>query len=190
MFAIRFLLVPALLTVSWTALACGPTGNLVVNCAFDVDISGYQAQDGGDLIAHESGSGNLAPGAMRVTDGPLDGNSEAEAEACVNLAGGRIYYVSASFLGVAAQSCLLGWDEFEGPDCTVANGVFETTASTTVNDQSYSTLVGELPASALVQSVELVILCALPSGEAEFLVDDISIVALEKLFGDRFESAQ
>jgi hypothetical protein len=187
---LRLLCSLLLISVSFGALACGPAGNLLTNCAFDVDTAGYQAQEGGDSIAHEPDSGNLAPGAMRVTDTDLDGNSEAEAETCVDLSGARQYELSASFLAIEAEHCLLGWDEFEGPDCTLPNGVFVSTSSVAVNQQGFTALADEMTVGSLVQSVELVILCVLGSGEPEFLVDDIAIFASERIFDDRFEGPE
>jgi len=169
---------PLLLTASFAAHACGPAGNLVTNCNFNVDISGYTAQKGGDVISHEPALGNQAPGAMRVRDTNADSDSQAEAESCVNLTASRDYRLSASFRAVlAAETCLLGWDEFVLPNCNQPNGTFIASGGVSVNSQSYTSVNALLSASASAQSVELVILCSAGSGEPQFLVDDISLVS-------------
>lgn len=188
MTSIRFVLSSAFLMSSFLAKACGPGGNLVQNCSFDAGISGYTAQDGGDVVAHEPASGNLALGAMRVRDTNLDSDSDAEAESCVNLTSDRRYQVAASFRGVIADTCIIGWDEFEAPDCVQSNGFYDASPAIAVNNQSYSRLVTQKAVSELAQSVELVILCSTPAGEAEFLVDDVSVVP-ETVFLNGFESA-
>jgi hypothetical protein len=187
---VRALLCAAPLLASFAAEACGPDGNLVQNCSFDTDVGGYTAQDGGDVISHVPDSGNLAPGAMRVRDGALDGDTEAEAEACINLGAERSYRLAASFRGVVADTCILGWDEFEAPDCAQSNGVFLASNAIAVNAQGYSPLSTVNTATELAQSVELVILCSIPTGEAEFLVDDVSVVAVSAtVFRNGFEAA-
>lgn len=168
---------PLLLTASFAAHACGPAGNLVTNCNFSVDISGYTAQKGGDVISHEPAAGNQAPGAMRVRDASADSDNEAEAESCVNLTTSRDYRLSASFRAVlAAETCLLGWDEFVSPNCTQPNGTFVASAGVSVNSQNYTAVNALLSASPAARSVELVILCAAGSGEPQFLVDDVALI--------------
>ena len=172
----RMSLCATFLLASFAASACGPNGNLVQNCSFDTDVSGYAPQAGGDVISHEPAAGNLAPGAMRVRDTTLDGGNEAEAEACINLTSERTYQLIASFRAVLADTCILGWDEFQAPDCTLSNGLFVASDPIAVDDLGYTELATELTATSVAQSIELVILCSVGSGEAEFLVDDVAVV--------------
>jgi hypothetical protein len=189
MTSVRSLLCVASLLASFGAHACGPSGNLVQNCSFDTGISGYSAQAGGDVISHEAVAGNLAPGAMRVRDTAIDSDSNAEAEACINLTAARSYRLEASFRALVADTCILGWDEFEGPDCTRSNGLFVASSAIAVNANSYTALATQQTATELAQSIELVLLCSIGTGEAEFLVDDVAVLPQTVLvFRNGFES--
>lgn len=183
---IRSILGLTLALASFSSAACGPVGNLVENCSFDVDLAGYTAQEGGDVIQHEASAGNLAAGAMRVTDTDADSGSQAEAESCINLGTERGYRLSASFRAVSADTCLLGWDEYLGTDCTQPNGMFVASAAAAVNNKAFTTLTTHQSSGSLVYSVELVILCDGTAGQTEYLVDDVHLVP-ELLFRNGFE---
>jgi hypothetical protein len=141
------------------------------------------------VISHEAAAGNLAPGAMRVRDTAIDSDRNAEAEACINLTTARTYRLEASFRALVADTCILGWDEFLGPDCTRPNGVFVASDAIVVNANSYSALATQQTANELAQSIELVLLCSIGAGEAEFLVDDVAVLPQTVLvFRNGFES--
>ena len=182
----------ALLTLmAWlgpaNAQVCPNPRNLVTNCGFDLDTVGYSPQLPGDSLAHVANLGVSALGAMRVVDSQADGDSEAEAEACVNLGSVRHFRLHAQFLAVNADACFVGFDEFTGPDCVASNGQYVSSPDVAVNAAGFTAFAADHAVGAEIQSVELVILCQLAGGgDAEFVVDDLGLFSNE-LFADSFE---
>lgn len=167
---------------------CPNAFNLQANCGFNTDLTGYTPQAPGDTLGYEASAGDTAPGAMRVVDTNGDGGTDAEAQACVNLTASRVYSVGASFRAVNAGSCYVGWDEFQGMNCTASNGNFQSSTPVAVNGASFTRFSALKSVGDLVQSVELVILCATSDqSNAEFLADDVFLIP-ENRFVDGFES--
>jgi hypothetical protein len=165
---------------------CPSAANRVANCGFDTSVSGYTPQDPGDTIAHVSNVGATALGAMRVTDTVADGNTDAEAETCVNVDPG-VYRLAASFRAISANTCFVGFDEHVQPNCAAPNGNFVAGTPIAVNGQTFTRFENQTARIAgAVKSVELVILCAAGSVSAQFDVDDVAMVEL-RIFGNGFE---
>lgn len=180
----------ALATLSSTAAAahCPSPDNLVANCGFDIDTTGYDAQVG-DLIAFEPDRGASAVGSMRVGDTEADANAEAEAETCVDVLPESQYRIGADFLAETALQCFVGWDEFAQPGCQQPNGVFQGATPVDVNDATFTRFETVKTTSSGVASIELVIVCNADGTQpTQFLVDDVYVLS-EGMFSDGFEPA-
>lgn len=168
------------------AMHCPSPDNLVANCGFDAGIAGYEAQTG-DGIEHEPLLGSTADGALRVFDTEEDGNTEAEAELCIDLSAQTNYRVGADFLAEAADQCFMGWDEYVQPGCVQTNGIFRPATPVAVNDNGFTTFEAVLATSPDVQSVELVMVCNAGGGTpTRFVVDDVFVLR-GPMFFDGFE---
>lgn len=181
----RFLWV--LLLGPTTALAqdCPSAFNLVANCGFNTSVTGYTPQDPGDAIAFVSNVGATALGAMRVSDTVTDGNTEAEAETCINTGPG-VYRMGASFKAITADTCFVGFDEHVQPDCAAPNGNFVAGTPAAVNAQSFTRIQGQATMGPSVVSAELVVICAAGGVSAQFDVDDVALVEV-RMFASGFE---
>ncbi len=164
---------------------CPNAGNLVQNCGFNSSVAGYTPQEPGDAIVHVTGVGATALGAMRVTDTTGDAGFEAEAETCVNAQTGD-YRLAASFRAIAADTCLVGFDEFTQPDCLAPNGTFVAGTAVAVNTSTFTRINADVRPGAAVQSIEIVLLCASSQASAQFDVDDVALISL-RLFANGFE---
>lgn len=177
---LALLLAPALVL----AQDCPNAENLVTNCGLDSSTAGYTPQDPGDTIAHVSNVGATALGAMRVTDTVADGNTEAEAETCINTGPG-IYRIAASFKAITASNCFVGFDEHVQPNCAAPNGNFVSGPAVAVNNQTFTRIQSEASVGTAVVSVELVVICG-DGVSAQFDVDDITMIRTA-MFRDGFE---
>jgi len=174
-----------------SAQNCPNVGNLVGNCGFNQNVTGYSGQEPGDVVAHEPVLGDTAAGSMRVTDTAADGDDVAEAETCVNLPAGRDYAIGASFRAVAANECFVGFDEHVGPNCGAPNGFFSASPTIAVSNGSFQRFSINKTVAAGVASIELVMLCTRSdAGSTVFLVDDVFVLAglaNARIFGNGFE---
>ncbi len=174
-------------SLSTKAQVCPNVSNLVVNCGFDSDINGYTPQLPGDVIVHAPIAGISGSGAMRVTDTNADGDTNAEAQICVNLGVSRSMNLNAQFRAINAEGCFLGHDEFNGVDCTSPTGNYVPSDPVAVNTNGYTSFGASKIVGPTIQSVELVILCQ-QSGNtsADFFVDEIGVLQ-PNLFSNSFE---
>lgn len=176
----------------WSSAAhsqiCPSATNLVSNCGFDTNIDGYTPQAPLSSILHEPTVGATALGAMRV-NGPGSGSgSPAEAQYCLNLGSNRNFTLAAQFRAINANNCFVGYDEFNGTDCTSSNGNYVASNPISVNTSTFSAFSEYKTVGPSVQSIELVILCSHTGNfnDVQFFVDDIGVVQ-DALFSNGFE---
>jgi hypothetical protein len=169
------------------AQSCPNAQNLVGNCGFNTTIQGYTPQEPGDVISYDGTVGDTQIGAMRVADTAADAGGDAEAETCVNLTNSRAYALGASFRGINARQCFVGWDEYLGTNCTQPNGVFSASAPIDPSTVAFSRFATTKTVIDTIRSVELAIVCAPDANpEGAFFVDDVFVIS-DTIFANGFQ---
>lgn len=168
------LLFGAMTSKAWAQSSCQTAENLITNCGFDNDASGWTPSTG--FISHDTEDGAEQPGALQIRG--TSGNSTATQSACVNSQpiGGRIFEFGGSYRVVTDDRlnfCRVDVTEYDGASCTgtqtqnLASSQFPSMSATFIDVNS------EFTAQPESQSMRVRLDCSANFGSHTINWDDI-----------------